>query len=351
MGNVPRFLGVVSVASCLLVHGCRENRDGVAGSNDGKERRGRAEPPKLFEPTRAQAIARIAELGGRTAPPAPTPNDRVSQVHLSGTQATDADLRLLVALPELQHLDLSDTGITDDGLKHVAVLKELCSLKLKKTSVTGAGLAHLKNLPRLGHLDVTDAKVQESDLARLKGIKSLRSVLPFPRGAFKAWLVEGELESTAWVTSRDKGLSLRVLTPKRHYAPSEAVILLAELRNDSKRDWVVLRPFGDEPRVITGLMAIRGPKGRVKYSGPAPSYRLGRGSVSPLGPGQVIRDHLELPVSLFRRFDAEGEYFFKLWYNVHDAHYGKLAARWFPDRKLWTGEMRSKELKITKSRK
>ena len=304
-------------------------------------------------PARAQAIKRIAELSGRTAPPAPAPSDRVLLIDLSGTPATDADLGLLLALPELQHLDLSDTKTTDEGLKHVAVLRGLRSLELKNTSVTGLGLTYLKSLPQLGYIDVTGTQLQEASLVGLKGMRSLRTVLPFSQQAVKAWITDNELAVTEWTTSSDGAFSLRLLASKSQSVSSKVVVVMAELRNDSKKDWVVLRPLADWWKVYISLLMMRGPKGAVEYdmSQGVPTYTLGRGSLSPLGPGQVIRDQIELPVSSFKRLDVAGEYSFTLKYSVSDAAYGNLTTRPSPGGtpELWTGELSSKELKITLS--
>ena len=310
--------------------------------------------PQFVRPARTEAIARIAELGGRTGPASPAPGERVSIVDLSGTEVTDSDLELMASLPELGYLDLTGTGITDEGLKHVAALKGLSVLKLEKTSVTGAGLDHLRGMRRLSSLYVKGTKIRESDLARLKGMKSLGSVLPFPQSAVKGWLIEEELVSTAWVTSKDKRLSLRLLAPKRQGPLSAPVVVMAELRNASKKDWVVLRPLADTWQVYMKRLAKRGPKGAVEYdmSQGIWTYQLSDYAFALLSPGDAIRNRIELSVSSFKGLDVAGEYFFTLRYSVDDVSYGAPKARLFPDRKqeLWTGEIRSEELKITKSR-
>jgi len=268
-------------------------------------------------------------------------------LNLSGTEVTDADLGLLEALPDLQHLDLSGTKVTDDGLRHVAALKDLSSLKLNKTAVTRAGLAQLRDLPQLSHLQVMGTEIQESDLARLAGMKSLRTVEPFWQNAVKAWLVEGKLAATAWASSGDKALSLRLLAPGVQRSSSQAVVLLAELRNDSRKDWVVLRPLADGPRVRVGMLSIRGPKGPVRYAGPEPSYRLPDIAFTVLRPGQVIRDEIELVASLFKGMDATGEYSFTLKYSVDDAEYETRRSLLQGKPPFWTGELTSKELEVT----
>ncbi len=351
MNRAYSYALVVAGILAFIGYGCQDARKNSEMSKvDGQAKK--TGGPESAAPTRAQAIIRVAKLGGRTAPPAPTPSERVLLIDLSGTQASDADLRLLLALPELQHLDLSGTKITDDGLKHVAAMKDLSSLKLNKTALTCAGLGQLRGLPQLGHIEVTGTEIQESDLARLTGMKSLRTVLPFSQNTVKAWLVEGELVATAWASSRDKVLSLRLLAPRSQKSSSQVVVLLAELRNESKKDWVVLRPLADEPRVRGQLLSIRGPAGPVPYvAGEAPTYVLSDAAFAVLRPGQVIRDQIELPVSLFKGLDVAGEYSFTLKYSVSHAQYQNLTTRIFPEGKpeIWTGELSSKELKVTLS--
>lgn len=343
---------VLAGVIAFLGYGCQDTRKNVETSEVDQQTT-KTGTPDSAAPTRAQAIIRIAELGGRTAPPAPTAGDWIVLLDLSGTQVTDADLGLLEALPRLQHLDLSGTRITDEGLKHVAVLKALSSLKLKKTAVTGAGLGKLRSLPQLGHLEVTGTRLQESDLVKLKGMKSLRTVMPFSPQAVKAWMTDKELAATRWTASSDGVLSLRLLAPKIQSVSSQAIVVMAELRNDSKKDWVVLRPLADEPRVRGQMLSIRAPDGPVPYvAGEAPSYELSDFALTVLRPGQVIRDQIELRVSLFKGLDAAGEYFFTLKYSVNDVQYKNPAARLFPEDKpeLWTGKIHSQELKITTSR-
>jgi Leucine-rich repeat (LRR) protein len=63
---------------------------------------------------------------------------------------TDAGLRELAGLTQLQSLSLTGTRVTDAGLKHLAGLKELQTLDLTGSRVTDAGVSDLrKTLPSL----------------------------------------------------------------------------------------------------------------------------------------------------------------------------------------------------------
>ena len=66
----------------------------------------------------------------------------------NNTKVTDAGLKELAGLNNLQTLELAFTGVSDAGLKHLAGLKSLQSLNLRKTPVTDAGVKELqKALP------------------------------------------------------------------------------------------------------------------------------------------------------------------------------------------------------------
>jgi internalin A len=89
---------------------------------------------------------------------------------------TDATLREVSTLKELQKLDLSYTQVTDVGMKELLALKKLQTLTLSHTNVTDAGvkeLAALKQLRELylGHMKVGDVGVKE--LAALTQLQTL----------------------------------------------------------------------------------------------------------------------------------------------------------------------------------
>jgi internalin A len=57
---------------------------------------------------------------------------------------TDAGLKELAALKQLQTLYLRGRSVTDAGLKEMAALKQLQTLCLYNTEVTDAGVAELR---------------------------------------------------------------------------------------------------------------------------------------------------------------------------------------------------------------
>jgi hypothetical protein len=93
---------------------------------------------------------------------------------LNNTQVTDAGLKELKGLNNLEILSLDGTKVTDAGLKELKGLKNLTRLYLKETKVTDAGLKELKELKNLERLDLSGTKVTDAGLKELKGLNNLR---------------------------------------------------------------------------------------------------------------------------------------------------------------------------------
>ncbi len=74
---------------------------------------------------------------------------RVTLVNLPQSEVSDADLKQLEALTDLQELCLSDAKISDAGLQHLRGLTQLQVLDLEGTKVGDAGLEYLEGLTRL----------------------------------------------------------------------------------------------------------------------------------------------------------------------------------------------------------
>ena len=86
---------------------------------------------------------------------------------LSRTRVTDAGLKALEKMPNLQHLDLRDTAVGDAGLDALAPLHDLRTLGLYGTAVTDAGLPALQRLAGLRRLYVGGTKVTPPGVATL----------------------------------------------------------------------------------------------------------------------------------------------------------------------------------------
>ena len=86
---------------------------------------------------------------------------------LSRTRITDAGLKALEKMPNLQHLDLRGTAVGDAGLDALAPLHNLRTLGLYGTAVTDAGLPALHRLSGLRRLYVGGTQVTSPGVATL----------------------------------------------------------------------------------------------------------------------------------------------------------------------------------------
>jgi Leucine-rich repeat (LRR) protein len=124
------------------------------------------------------AVAAIEKLNGRITRGQKAKGKPIVGVDLSGTKLTDAGLKHLAGLKQLQWLLLSFNKVTDAGLKHLAGLKQLQWLDLSHTKVTDGGLKHLAGLKQLQWLDLTNTQVTDQGKRKLK--EPLPELLIFP---------------------------------------------------------------------------------------------------------------------------------------------------------------------------
>lgn len=96
---------------------------------------------------------------------------------VNATHFGDAQIALLTPLSEqIVWLKLGGTQITDASLKEIAKLKNLNKIHLDHTAVTDVGLSQLKNLPYLEYINLVNTQVSDSglkDIAAMKGLKSV----------------------------------------------------------------------------------------------------------------------------------------------------------------------------------
>lgn len=121
--------------------------------------------------------------------------DTIVRVEFWDPCVTNADLKHVDVLTELQTLVLFSTHVTDSGLVHLEHLSELRTLSLLCRQTTDTGLEHLHGLDKLQHLccssTVTDAGLEHlkllTNLKRLRfhdenatdeGIENLQEALP-----------------------------------------------------------------------------------------------------------------------------------------------------------------------------
>jgi hypothetical protein len=125
------------------------------------------------------AVEQIQKLGGSVRyehTVLPNCFANVSDVDLSRTQITDADLEYLRPLTRLRRLELRHTQITDAGLANLRRLPWLGCLDLEATKVTDAGLIHIKGMRYVYFLGLSDTEVTDAGLVNLKGWTQLESL-------------------------------------------------------------------------------------------------------------------------------------------------------------------------------
>jgi hypothetical protein len=100
----------------------------------------------------------------------------LQKLHLGFTRVTEAGLKELAPLQELQELSLYGS-VTDADLKEVASLKGLQKLHIDGLCVTNAGLKELTPLRELQELSIEDSRnVTDAGLKELARLKALRSL-------------------------------------------------------------------------------------------------------------------------------------------------------------------------------
>ncbi|HEY6546322.1 MAG TPA: c-type cytochrome domain-containing protein, partial [Vicinamibacteria bacterium] len=97
---------------------------------------------------------------------------------LSRTRVTDAGLKVLARMPNLEHLDLRGTAVGDEGVKALASLSHLHTLSLYGTGVTDAGLESLRGLPSLRRLYVGSTKATGPGVQALRKARKELQVTP-----------------------------------------------------------------------------------------------------------------------------------------------------------------------------
>ena len=90
-----------------------------------------------------EAVQAVEALGGEVIRDEKSQGKPVTGVILDFSAVTDQRLEELVKFRHLRHLSLAGTQVTDAGMKHLAKLKNLQSLTLG-IKVTGAGLKELR---------------------------------------------------------------------------------------------------------------------------------------------------------------------------------------------------------------
>ncbi|MBX3415762.1 MAG: protein kinase [Pirellulales bacterium] len=93
--------------------------------------------------------------------------EQLESLSLARTGVTDAGLTTVADLEQLRSLDLSSTAISDAGLAQLAPLKQLAKLRIGGTGITEASISTLAGWTGLRELDITRNKLEPEDLQRL----------------------------------------------------------------------------------------------------------------------------------------------------------------------------------------
>ena len=151
-----------------------------------------------------------------------TPNEKFSVLPppevpfgLSISNVTDAGLKNLARLTQLQHLQLTGPQLTDAGLKELARLKQLQMLEISSTKVTDAGLKELAGLTQLQELSLTCFQLTDAGLKELASLTQLQML----------WLADTQV-TDAGVEELQKALPkvrIYVAPPAREAPPSSTV--------------------------------------------------------------------------------------------------------------------------------
>ena len=99
----------------------------------------------------------------------------LTTLKLGGSQAvTDAGVRAIARMTNLEHLDLSGTTISDDGLNTLRALPHLTSIVLSWTNVTDAGVPALAQCPALESVNLMGTRCGDASIQAFAGKPTLR---------------------------------------------------------------------------------------------------------------------------------------------------------------------------------
>jgi hypothetical protein len=103
---------------------------------------------------------------------------KLREVHLSNGQLSDDSLAVFGLLPELRVLSLQGNSFADEGLKHLSGRKQLRVLHLgmSRRPISDAGVRHLSGLTDLEALDLQRATLSDAAVDALKNMKQLRTL-------------------------------------------------------------------------------------------------------------------------------------------------------------------------------
>jgi hypothetical protein len=87
---------------------------------------------------------------------------------LSRTKMTDAGIPHLLACRQLRYLSLVKIPLSDEGIAQLTQLKQIETLTLDGTAITDASVEHLTKLPKLKWISILDTSITDEGYLRLQ---------------------------------------------------------------------------------------------------------------------------------------------------------------------------------------
>jgi hypothetical protein len=165
-----------------------------------------ADPLEDFEnsfvrqhPVRVKAFEVLLHWGVDT--PLPKPPGEVNVLLLADTAVTDAQMKQVAELRNLERLDLEDTKITAQGLKHLAGLKKLAWLRMQPQQLSDASLRVLREI---GLLHALSLAYRSRDSGRPRSAAEVDSLSLWKAPVTDDGLKElADLKNLTWLDLRD----------------------------------------------------------------------------------------------------------------------------------------------------
>ncbi|MFO0941372.1 MAG: hypothetical protein U0930_11445 [Pirellulales bacterium] len=153
-------------------------------------------------------------------------------------------------------------------------------------------------------------------------------------------------DGVTWVTSDDGKLALRLSISSSSVQTNKKIQVSAEIRNNSKQQITVLRPFGDSYAAKASGMKIWDGQRQIRYTGPMLSYVIGSYSFAILKPAETVEDKLELTIDSFSGIQSPGTYTLRYDYS-YDGYWDATASVGNSDIKdAWRGTISSREAQV-----
>jgi hypothetical protein len=93
---------------------------------------------------------------------------KLVDLHLSGSQVGDAELKLIARLKDLEQLTLNRSNITDDGLDELIGMNRLRRLVLGGPRITDGAVVALLRIKSLDSLVLRNTRMSDSAIRRLE---------------------------------------------------------------------------------------------------------------------------------------------------------------------------------------